>query len=531
MNKGVSVFRQRLWPVLRIAALTPAVLALAASGAAAKASHPRHSSVITPRVIMERPVASGAADGASGTPDCTTPATPTGTPAVYPDYHCYTPQQIRSAYDVDGVANLPNGQQNFGQGQTIVLVDAYGSPTAAQDLKVFHDTFFPNLADPDFTQVYPNGAPDYKNIAHGQGLSGPNGAAGWSGEAELDIEWSYAMAPLAHIVLLAVPPSETEGVQGLPNLFKSISSAINTYPAGTVFSMSWGVSEQSFGGAAQAQVAKYDKVFQAGIAKGDTFFSASGDSGTTGTAKQHKETGTYSYPTNGGWPGSSPYVTAVGGTQLQYGWTWHPTSDTPFESDGITPNDAYFNSTPGGDTEAVWNETWLPAASSGGPSVIYPLPSWQSKVEPVIGSDVRGIPDLAWNAAVNGGVLEYITAYPNYQPPGWGPSGGTSAASPQVAGVVALANAQRAAEHKAPLGNINPVLYSLPSNDYRDIVPVTEGTAASGVLDNNQLWQYNADGSVSPGPVAGFPTLSNWDMTTGFGSPVVGPFVAALAGH
>ena len=53
----------------------------------------------------------------------------------------------------------------------------------------------------------------------------------------------------------------------------------------------------------------------------------------------------------------------------------------------------------------MWNQTWLPAASSGGPSVIYPLPSWQSAVESVIGSNARGIPDLAWNAAVNGDVL------------------------------------------------------------------------------------------------------------------------------
>jgi subtilase family serine protease len=521
--------RQRLWSALLTAAATLAVLGICVTGAAAHAAHHRRTSPITPRVIMVRPSASAKAGGTSTTPDCTTPSTPSGTPAIYPDFHCYTPQQIRAAYNVDGVAPLPDGDQNLGQGQTIVLVDAYGSPTAAQDLQVFHDTFFPNLANPNFTQVYPQGAPNYKNIAHGQGLSGPNGAAGWSGEAELDVEWSYAIAPLAHIVLLAVPPSETEGVQGLPNLFKAISWAINNYPGGTVFSMSWGVSEQSFGGAAQSQVAKYDQVFKAGIAKGDTFFSASGDNGTTGTAKQHKETATYSYPTNGGWPGSSPNVTAVGGTQLQYGWTWDPTSDTPFNSDG-TPNDAYFNSTSGGDTQAVWNETWLPAASSGGPSVIYSLPSWQQGVEPVIGSDVRGIPDLAWNAAVNGGVLEYITAYPNYQAPGWGPTGGTSAASPQVAGVVALAEAERSAEGKPPLGNINPLLYSLPSSDYQDVVPITEGTAASGVLDNNQLWQYNADGSVSPGPVAGFPTLAKWDMTTGFGSPDVAPFVASLAG-
>ncbi len=477
-------------------------------------------SLLRPQAISERLTPAGPADGV--TPDCTSPP-----PAmVSSNLHCYRPAQIRAAYHVGAVAALPDGQANYGQGQTIVLVDSYGSPTMASDLQFFHDAFFPKLADPNFTQVYPNGTFDYNN-ANGNGQSGPSAAAGWAGEAELDVEWSYAIAPLAHIVLLAVPPSETEGVQGVPNLMKAIQWAIDTYPPGAVFSMSWGMSEQSLGGAAKVQTAKWDQTFENGTAKGDTFFGASGDEGTTGTAKQHKDTATYSFPTNGGWPGSSPWVTAVGGTQLQYGWTWDPTSDTPFLADG-SANPAYFNSTSGGDRQVVWNESWLPAASSGGPSVIYPLPPWQAGVESVIGGDARGIPDLAWNAAVNGGVLEYITAYPTVNPPGWEITGGTSAASPQMAGVLALANAARAAVGKDPIGYLNPILYSLPASDYWDVTPTTQGTAASGVLDNNVLWQFNADGSVSPGPVSGFPTLTGWDMTTGFGSPIVDRFVASL---
>jgi subtilase family serine protease len=503
--------RIRVGLALISAALLAAVLAPAAS-----------AGVVEPQMIAAH--LTPGAPPAGTTPACVSPA-PVMTSQ---DLHCYTPAQVRAAYDVNGVAPLPGGSANDGQGQTIVLVDAYGSPTMAGDLQFFHDAFFKSLPNPDFDEVYPQGAPNYGNYKS-QGQSGPNGAAGWAGEAELDVEWSYAIAPRAHIVLLAVPPSETEGVQGIPNLMKAIQSAINTYPSGTVFSMSWGITEQTLGGhSAFSQTSKWDQTFANGIAKGDTFLSASGDNGTTGTAKQHKETATFGTPTNGGWPGSSPLVTAVGGTQLQYGWTWDPTSDVPFNADG-SDNPGYWNSTPGGNTQAVWNETWLPAASSGGPSVIYSLPSWQSGVASVVGSNARGIPDLAWNASVNGGVLQYQTAYPTAEfPAGWQISGGTSAASPQVAGVIALANAARSAAGKAPIGDLNPILYSLPSSDYRDVTPVTEGTAASGVLDNNQLWQYNADGSVSPGPVAGFPTLTGWDMTTGFGSPVVSPFVASL---
>jgi subtilase family serine protease len=462
-------------------------------------------------------------------PACTTP----DPVHVYAVYHCYTPQDIRSAYDVTSVPQLQDGSDNLGQGQTIVLVDAYGTPTGAHDLQYFHDKFFGSLPDPNFTEVYPQGKPNYQNIAHGNGLSGPNGAANWSGEATLDIEWAYSIAPLAHIVLLAVPPAETEGVQGLPNLFKAVQWAINKYPAGTVFSQSFGVTEQTLEGAGATQIKRFDAVYQAGLAKGDTFLASSGDNGATGTAKQHKETTTYPGSTTG-WPATSPWVTAAGGTQLQYGWSWYPTSDTPFNADG-SPNAAYFNSTPGGDSQVVWNESWLPAATGGGPSVLYGMPGWQSSntaVATTIGRDARGIPDLAWNAAVNGGVLVYITAYPNYQRAGWHVYGGTSAASPQLAGVVALVNTARKDAGNGPIGYLNPILYSgtLPSSDFRDVTATTEGTAASGVLDNNTLWQYNADGSVSPGPVPGWPTQDGWDMTTGFGSPNVGPFVASLTG-
>src|ERR1019366_4117605 len=103
------------------------------------------------------------------------------------------------------------------------------------------------------------------------GRSGPCAAASCSGEATLDIEWAYSIAPLAHIVLLAVPPAETLGVQGFPNLFKAISGEITATPPGTVFSMSLAATEQTFGGAAAAQTARFDQVFQAGLAKHDNF--------------------------------------------------------------------------------------------------------------------------------------------------------------------------------------------------------------------------------------------------------------------
>ena len=473
-------------------------------------------------------------------PDAATACTlPDGSSVNY--FHCYTPQQIRQAYQFANPDPVSGGAN--GQGQTIVLVDAYGSPTATQDLQHFHDTFFPSLPNPKFKQVFPQGNPQYNNTCtKSQGLSGPCGAAGWSGEATLDIEWAYSIAPEANIVLLAVPPAETLGVQGFPNLFKAISHEIDITPPGTVFSMSFAVPEQTFGGAAASQVSKFDAVFQKGLAKDDNFFGAAGDNGSVGTSKQHKEGTTYSYPTVE-WPASSQYVVAVGGTQLQDGWAWDPTSNDAFNQDGSF-NPGYWNSTPTtGQTQAVWNESWGPIATGGGASAIYSRPSWQQGVDPGYG-DHRLVPDTAWNAAVNGGVDVYITAYPQYNCGNttgcWQVYGGTSAATPQTAALVALANQSRAAADKPPVGFLDPILYQdgVGAGAYTDIVPVHEGSASPdftgtdigptgpvtvtksvGDLVDNQLWQS---------PVAGYPTTSGYDPTTGWGTPNAAAFIAAL---
>jgi subtilase family serine protease len=456
---------------------------------------------------------------ATGAPACTTPA-----PVhVYQYYHCYTPQQIRAAYGVDKLGNTSKGTGLLGQGQTIVLVDSYGSPTGAADLQAFHDAFYPNLPNPNFTAFYPNGSPDYSNVGNGQ--SGSAGAEGWAGEANLDIEWSYAIAPLAHIILIGVPPAETEGVQGFPNLFKAISDQIDANPAGTVFSMSFGVTEQTFGGAAAQQTASFDSVFQKGIAKGDTFFASSGDDGTLGVSKQQRDSALYPYPTVG-WPASSPYVTAVGGTQLQYGWTWNPQSDVSFTASGAF-NPPYWLSASGGNTNVVWDESWLPAASGGGPSAIYSRPSWQSGVLPGAG-DHRLVPDLSWNAAVNGGVLVYESFFPAYDRGGWHVFGGTSAASPQVAALTALA-VQKAGHG---LGNIDAKLYAHGAA-FTDVVPVHQGAAGviSGDLNTNRMFDYVGDGQpVVWDSVPGWPTLAGYDMTTGWGTPTATAYVTALVG-
>lgn len=108
---------------------------------------------------------------------------------------CYDPQQIRAAYGVDSLINTGYS----GAGETIVLIESYGSPTLAADLE----------DPPSLTVLAPIGPiPPFDSTQPDQ--------VGWAIETSLDVQWAHAMAPGASIVVLASPVDETEGVQGLP---------------------------------------------------------------------------------------------------------------------------------------------------------------------------------------------------------------------------------------------------------------------------------------------------------------------------
>ncbi len=463
------------------------------------------------------------ADQATGNIACRRPAPDN---RVSTDLHCATPQTMRAAYGID---TLPYQ----GEGQTIVLVDSFGSPTAAQDVAFFAQTF--GMPTPNFEQVFPNGKPGYLDgdgTASGKGSAqnGPNSAEGWAGEANLDVQWAYAMAPKAHLVLLSTNTAETQGVPGLPAAMSAIDWAINKYPAGTVFSMSFGTDESAFAGAAASQFAKFDQTFQRGVAKGDSFFSSSGDNGSQGVERSHRQS-TVSPDPQVSYPNVSPYVTSVGGTQRQFGWTWNPTGpDVPIAANGSRTT-AWWDWTVGGDTEAVGNEPGFGLVTGGGLSTVYPRPSYQNSVASVVGSH-RGTPDLAWNMAINGGALTYRSYFPAVDgPPSWVLFGGTSASSPQVAAVVALGNQAREAAGKGPIGNLNQAIYSPTFNKsvaFHDVTAHQYGTVASGNLHNNQESDVTPGQTVMPDAVPGYQTTPGYDLTTGFGSPYGPGFVSEL---
>jgi subtilase family serine protease len=412
--------------------------------------------------------------------------------------HASFPSDITAAYDIDPLYS----EGLSGAGQTIVIVDSYGSPTALEDLQAFSDTF--GLPSPNLTIIHPDGKPTVSKAMH-------DVQTGWAVETSLDLQWAHAIAPGAKIVLIAANPAETAGVQGLSSMFKGIQYAIEHYP-GSIISQSFGCAEQSFQSAAGVQLAKYEKIYQQAVAARCTVLSAAGDWGTANASKQGS---IYAFPTVI-WPASSPSVTAVGGTWLQYGWRWNPTvSIVDFLNDGSLFNDFLNYDSVSTRTEAVWREDWIQASTGGGLSSVFSTPAFQAALPATLLQGHRGVPDVSWNAAVDGGVLVYFSQF------GWLLVGGTSASTPELAGVVALANQLRAADGKAPIGHLAPALYSLPGSDFNDIVPETFGSAGGNVtLGDNSRYGFGIDPSQ---------TTIGYDLTTGRGSPKAHAFVHDLA--
>jgi subtilase family serine protease len=196
-----------------------------------------------------------------------------GSTAVY-----YSPAQIRQAYGFNQLSTI-------GAGQTIAIIDAYGSPSIQKDLDAF-DAYF-HLPSATVDIRYPNGKP------------GRN--TGWAEETSLDVEWAHAIAPGAKIMLVVAVNSSTTALLG------AVDYAVAN--GATVVSMSWGSGEY-------AGETADDSHFNV---PGVTFVASSGDSGE-GTSVE--------------WPAASPYVVGVGGTSLRLDSSNNRTNETAWSLSG-----------------------------------------------------------------------------------------------------------------------------------------------------------------------------------------------------
>jgi subtilase family serine protease len=293
-----------------------------------------------------------------------------------------------------------------------------------------------------------------------------NDMLGWTQEIALDTQWSHVIAPDAKIVLIAAK-SDFDS-----DLTAALIYALNTYHP-TVVSMSFGESEATLSNPAGLDdVNAWQAAFQQARRQRVTLFVSSADSGV--------DTLGLGVAPNASFPASSPLVTSVGGTNLQFGTA---TNAAP------PPAGSY-------QAEEVWNDGF--GAGGGGMSILMSEPDYQSDNVPKSVNQTlhgyRGVPDVAYNAGVVGGVIGAWNG-------GFYIFGGTSAGSPQMSGIIAdLAQGQG-----GNLGFINPQLYNL-----------------GGARLLKRLTHDVTTGDNSFNDIPGYPATPGYDLSTGWGTPNFG---------
>jgi subtilase family serine protease len=400
-----------------------------------------------------------------------------------------------------------------GSGQTIVIVDAYGSDTITTDANTFAEiNGLPALTSSNFTIYYPTGPTN----------CGGN-TCGWDVETSLDVEWSHTVAPGANIALLLSADNS------FTNLDLSVLYGIET-GLGPVISNSYGIGEIILETEDPAELTVQNTLSELGAALGVSVNFSSGDDGDF----------SYAYGvTTVSMPAASPYATSVGGTsvfinsndsiKLQTGWGNNLTRialATP-NPPVIPPDFIGFYAGAGGGTSAVW-----------------PKPSYQGSLS----GSWRLVPDIAYVADPYTGA-EFVDTEGGTQ--FISVVGGTSLACPMFSGMWAISTQAAGAW----LGQAAPLLYGLPAGAITDVVAVTGPNNVSGTtnsppaspvyyspealaapLENTVDFVsllYNGTSTrwyvISFGTDTSLTTGPGWDNVTGLGTPNGASFVTAVA--
>ncbi len=388
----------------------------------------------------------------------------------------YDPYDLYGAYNMYPAFNAGL----LGAGQSVVIVDAFGSPTIAFDSASF--SAFYGLPPVTLNQYFPDGPPAVVN-------------SGWAGETTLDVEYSSAMAPLATINL----------VVGFDNSFTHLNNAVMyaiTNNLGNVISNSYGAPEFFVDGGTEAST---DAVLMLASAAGISVNYSSGDSGDFLDA-----TGVLTV----NYPGSSPWATSIGGTSLgirndgsyffQTGWGTHETRIAT-----ALPNNFPFDPP---QSLGVGGDGFVFGAG-GGASGVYPQPSWQAGFAP---GPMRQTPDISWLADPFTGV-EIIETDLNTNQLTVSVIGGTSLACPMFSGLWALA----AEKHGGPLGAAAPQVYTLRPGAVIDVTDLSTSGNVTGSITHSpgNRTNYSAADLVGQldGTTAFFSALYNRPYTPSYG--------------
>ena len=364
------------------------------------------------------------------------------------------PADFATIYDL-----APLYQQSIsGSGQSVAIVARSNINIA--DARQFRSSFGFPANDP---QIIVNGA--------NPGIL----SAGEETEADLDVEWSGAVARNATIKFVVSKSTNSSDGTYLSAQY------IVSHNLAPVMSMSFGLCEAALGSSGNNFI---NSLWQQAAAQGITVFVSSGDSGAAGCDSSSASRATHSRGVNG--LCSTPYSVCVGGTEFNEGSKsslyWSPTNASGTQSSALS----YI-------PEAAWNESgsgglW---ASGGGASTLHAKPSWQTGTG-VPADGKRDVPDVSLTSAGHDGYLMY-------QNGGLYVVGGTSAAAPSFAGVMALV-----VQHSTTRqGNANTTFYSLASKQRAGGASVFHDITSG----NNSV----------PGE-AGFAATVGYDQATGLGS-------------
>ncbi len=457
---------------------------------------------------------------------------------------------------------------------------AAGYTGQGQTIAVLEDTDLYNTADWNtFRRVfglssYTSGSLKTTNPAPPSGSSNCSdpGSNSDDVEAALDTEWSSAAAPNATIELATCADTVTTF-----GVLLAQQNLINARVPPQIISDSYGFCEAVTGVALNAH---YNSAAQQAVAEGVSLFVAAGDEGA---ASCDAGTNAATHGIGVASAASTPYNVAVGGTD--FGDTYQGTTSTYWGSTNSSTYGSALSYIP----EIPWNDSCAGsilavfahfsvgygsagycgssmaqlygnltvAAGSGGPSgcatgvpaenlVVggscrgYPKPAWQTGVPGIPSDGVRDLPDVSLFAANGLWGHYYVICFsdlfnggsPCVGPPAyWSGEGGTSFASPIMAGIQALVNQKMGGAQ----GNPNPVYYKLAASSVASSVfhGITTGDIVvncSGELNcfgagfvgrgrATPATEFDGDGglSTSSGTYSpAFAAASGWSFATGW---------------
>jgi subtilase family serine protease len=388
----------------------------------------------------------------------------------------YNTAQMRSIYGLGG--------GNTGSNSTVAIIGAYNHAAIVSDTNRAAQTFgSPQLAAGQYSAVLP---PSYDN----QDKCAPES---WAGEQALDVQAIHTIAPASKIVYY--------GATSCFTLLDALNKAVQENKA-SVISNSWGYTGESSVAAANRQ--QMDGIALQAAIQGQAITFSSGDAGDNsgGSALGKVEAD---------FPASHPWVTAVGGTSVALGGDNKVKFQAGWEIAGYTQS---------GNTWAAQQDAdgRFAGGAGGGTSLLFDQPEYQKGVVPDgVAKGKRATPDISALADAYTGIgVGFTTAdgYVEYA------SGGTSAAAPIVAALVANAQQSQGVER---MGFLNAAIYQLAGKAaVTDVKPVQAGVWSPYMIGYGKVTVPNQQGSY----LAEFDSKpqslqsgNGWDNVTGVGTP------------